>query len=98
MKFTEQGEVRSCIGRDAATLSIDGLRHAASASPPTGSSQLFEKFVQADASTTRRFGGTGLGLAICRELAELMGGAIDAEQRAGKGSTFIVRAAARRRG
>jgi len=52
--------------------------------------QIFDRFLQADDSISRRYGGTGLGLAICREFALLMGGAIDVEASPGQGAVFRV--------
>ncbi len=96
LKFTEHGEVRVTAAQvPAAEGSAEALTLMVSDTgvgiDPDRLSALFEKFTQADASTTRRYGGTGLGLSICRELAHLMGGEISTQSKLGGGSTFAVR-------
>ncbi len=91
LKFTLEGavSVRFASAEDGSGLRIDvtdtGIGIATDILP-----RLFDKFVQADSSTTRRFGGSGLGLSICRELAAVMGGGIHVQSREGQGSTFTV--------
>jgi two-component system, sensor histidine kinase len=89
LKFTEAGEVRVVAARDGEILTVT-VTDTGVGIPPERVACLFEKFTQADASTTRRFGGTGLGLSICRELAGLMGGEIALTSRLGEGSSFRV--------
>ncbi|WP_369059938.1 ATP-binding protein [Caulobacter sp. 73W] len=87
LKFTEKGSVTAtivCAGDQMLCNVTDtGVGIAGDQAP-----RLFEKFVQADASTTRRFGGTGLGLAICKEIIGLMGGSIYFDSKPGEGSCF----------
>src|SRR5208283_4261812 len=58
--------------------------------PPSRIDALFAPFIQVDSSTTRKFGGTGLGLTIAKQLAEAMGGSVEAQSEPGVGSTFLV--------
>jgi len=90
LKFTEEGEVRVAIAASAGGLAI-AVSDTGIGIAPEAVTGLFQKFVQADASTTRRHGGTGLGLAICRELAQLMGGDIAVSSEVSRGSVFEVR-------
>ncbi|MDR3513905.1 MAG: ATP-binding protein [Caulobacteraceae bacterium] len=89
VKFTEAGSVRLRVSADETVVRI-AVRDTGIGIEADRIPRLFEKFVQADSSTTRRFGGTGLGLAICRELCKAMGGSIRVESRLGVGSTFIA--------
>jgi len=94
VKFTEAGEVVLTVGAKPATATgrteiTFGVRDTGIGLTPEGLAKLFQKFSQADSSTTRKYGGTGLGLAISKRLAELMGGTMwAASDGPGHGSTF----------
>ena len=92
IKFTQSGEVTLRVAPDANPSVPTALRFTVSDTgigiPHAKLGQVFERFTQADSSTTRRFGGSGLGLTISKRLVELMGGRIWAESEVGKGSVF----------
>jgi two-component system CheB/CheR fusion protein len=95
IKFTETGGIRVVAGfvpDDSGRTGRLYVRVDDSGIGMTGEqvARLFKPFVQADTSTTRRFGGTGLGLTIARRLAQMMGGDIQVESHAGRGSSFTV--------
>ena len=92
VKFTAQGEVAIRVRSESEGDRTATLRFSVS---DTGigfqqdrASALFEPFVQADGSSTRRYGGTGLGLTISKQLVEMMGGQIGVESDEGRGSKF----------
>ncbi len=97
-KFTKEGEVRLIVSRMGEPRpdepNINLIRFSVTDTgigiAPDALERLFQKFEQADTSTTRRYGGTGLGLAICRQLVDLMGGRISVDSAEGEGSTFHV--------
>jgi PAS domain S-box-containing protein len=92
IKFTQSGEVTLRVAPDANPSVPTALRFTVSDTgigiPREKLGQVFERFTQADSSTTRRFGGSGLGLTISKRLVELMGGRIWVESEVGKGSVF----------
>jgi CheY-like chemotaxis protein len=95
IKFTDQGFVMvhvapGPIAGDLPSVSFM-IRDSGIGIPRGKQATIFEKFTQADTSTTRKYGGTGLGLTICRQLTELMGGTISVESEPGQGSVFTVR-------
>ena len=92
IKFTSAGDVLVNVqlaGRGPRTCRLRiSVRDTGIGLEPEQLESVFDKFTQADASTTRRYGGTGLGLTICKLLVEMMGGTIGAASAPGKGSTF----------
>lgn len=92
VKFTERGEIAVEVSLIAETH--EGLRlrfevrDTGIGMSDAVQERIFERFVQADESTTRRYGGTGLGTTIAKQLVELMGGAIGLKSTIGAGSTF----------
>lgn len=94
LKFTHTGGISVLV--EAACVHSDGGRLRVSVQDtgigiaPDKLARIFEKFAQADNSTTRRYGGTGLGLSISQQLAQLMGGTIGVKSKLHAGSTFWV--------
>ncbi|HVN05054.1 MAG TPA: ATP-binding protein [Bryobacteraceae bacterium] len=93
-KFTEHGVIRV----EARRIASDSVHWVEVRVADTGIGmsaeqidRLYHPFMQADASTTRKYGGTGLGLAISRRLCEMMGGSLGVTSRLGRGSAFTVR-------
>jgi PAS domain S-box-containing protein len=94
VKFTESGSVRLAAHTKETAQGVD--LHVAVSDTGIGMTadqvrRVFEPFLQADSSITRRYGGTGLGLAICRQLVEQMGGELEVDSEPGRGTTFTLR-------
>ncbi|NNF14419.1 MAG: response regulator [Gemmatimonadetes bacterium] len=88
VKFTSEGHVLISVDATPEGQIRLSVEDTGTGIPAHAVERIFDKFEQADLSTTRKHGGTGLGLAICRELTTLMGGDIGVESEVGAGSTF----------
>jgi len=92
IKFSEHADITVYLAQkrinDEKTLISVQVIDAGIGIPEDTRAHIFDAFIQADDSTTRRHGGTGLGLAICRQLVEMMGGRIGVKNNTGPGSTF----------
>ena len=92
IKFTPRGQVAVDVHLDSTIGAGSLLRFSVADTgigiPKHQQERIFQPFIQADGSTTRRYGGTGLGLAITSQLVELMGGRVWLESEVGRGSTF----------
>ncbi|MEZ5962885.1 MAG: response regulator [Planctomycetota bacterium] len=95
VKFTSHGEVVVRVAvegeSEAGTSLAFEVQDTGIGLTPEQQARIFQPFVQADASTTRKFGGSGLGLAISRKIVELMGGVLGVRSELGVGSTFAFR-------
>ncbi|HEX9373436.1 MAG TPA: histidine kinase N-terminal 7TM domain-containing protein [Roseiflexaceae bacterium] len=89
-KFTHEGSITIAVTREAGWFRFE-VADTGIGMTPDQMQGLFTEFVQADASTTRKYGGTGLGLALSQRFCQMMGGDIDITSRVGVGSTFSVR-------
>lgn len=87
VKFTEAGSIRLDMRFDAGRLRVE-VKDTGIGLTSEQSARLFQRFSQADTSTTRQYGGTGLGLAISRRLIEAMDGSVGVQSSPGQGSTF----------
>ncbi len=95
VKFTEQGTVTTRVEveeerEEQVTLRIS-VQDTGIGIPRERQQDIFDSFVQADSSTSRKYGGTGLGLSICKQIILAMGGEIGVESEEGEGATFWVR-------
>ena len=93
-KFTENGVVSLSVTREAADGEgwiVCQVRDTGIGMTPEQVEDLFQPFMQADASMTREYGGTGLGLAITRRFCRMMGGEVSVTSEPGKGSVFTIR-------
>ena len=89
-KFTEDGKVTLEITRSSDGMVAFAVRDTGIGLAPEQIDKLFVEFVQADDSTTRKYGGTGLGLAISRKFCRILGGDITVQSRLGEGSVFTA--------
>jgi signal transduction histidine kinase/CheY-like chemotaxis protein len=98
-KFTEKGRVElrvSAATTGPATEVVFAVKDTGIGMTREQQERLFQNFVQADSSTSRKYGGTGLGLAISKRFVEMLGGRIEVESEIGRGSTFTIRLPTRR--
>ena len=92
-KFTENGRVTLQVRRevvDATAMVTFRISDTGIGMTPEQLAKLFQRFTQADETTTRKFGGTGLGLALTRAFGRLLGGEVSVDSVAGQGTTFSI--------